>query len=102
MYPNENFFLKRQNNEENEYQSVDQSTDQGAAGAVQKNTQLAGFNVVESCIRQATFLWQVSSPCFSAVVELLEDCVTNYEKFVRLIGQKSKPQFLVPTYQIEI
>jgi hypothetical protein len=95
MYPSESFFLKNR---------PTQSIDQGArsTGSVPKrNTQLAGFDVVDSCIRQATFLWQVSGPRFSTV-EFLEEGVSNYAKFVRLMGEKSKPQFLVPTYQIDL
>jgi hypothetical protein len=64
MYPNESFFLK---------EPTSQSYIQEAKSTVgvQKNTKLAGFDVVESCIRQATFLWQVSGPRFSTV-EFLE------------------------------
>jgi len=98
MYPNESFFLKRPPSQTNAAQRAK------IIAGVQKtrnNTQLAGFDVVESCIRQATFLWQVSGPRFSAV-EFLEEGVSNYAKFVRLMGEKSKPQFLVPTYQIDL
>jgi len=84
MYPDESFFLKDAN-----------SSSTGVA------TKLAGFDVIESCARQATFLWQVSGPNFRND-EFLKQGIANYAKFVQLMGQKSKPQFLVPTYQIDL
>jgi hypothetical protein len=95
MYPNESFFLKEPTSQQSDFREAKNTV------GVQKNTQLAGFDVVESCIRQATFLWQVSGPRFSTV-EFLEEGVSNYAKFLRLMGEKSKPQFLVPTYQIDL
>ena len=98
MYPNESFFLKKQPSTT----SINSfSEPKSTVPGVPKNTQLAGFDVVESCIRQATFLWQVSGPRYSTV-EFLEEGASNYAKFVRLMGEKSKPQFLVPTYQIDL
>jgi len=96
MYPNESFFLKSNSNNAQGARST------AAAGVVQmNNTQLAGFDVVESCIRQSTFLWQVSGPRFNTS-EFLEEGVSNYAKFVKLMDEKSKPQYLVPTYQIDL
>ena len=100
MYPNESFFLKKPPTSQTNAPA--QRAAKSIAGVQNKrNTKLAGFDVVGSCIRQATFLWQVSGPRFSAV-EFLEEGVSNYAKFVMLMGEKSKPQFLVPTYQIDL
>jgi len=62
---------------------------------------MGGFDVVKSCERQASFLWQVSGPNFYDE-NFLHQGVYNYIKFVKLMGNKSKPQFLVPTYQIDL
>jgi hypothetical protein len=51
LYPNESFFLDK---------SKQVVLEPGST-----NTKLDGFDVVESCDRQATFLWQVSGPNFS-------------------------------------
>ena len=86
MFPNESFFL--QDNKDTECHS-------------KESTKLAGFDVIESCNRQASFLWQVSGSNFSND-DFLRQGVENYLKFVQLMGQKSRPQFLVPTYQIDL
>jgi hypothetical protein len=84
MYPKENFFLG-------------ECCDVHSSGT----SKLGGFNVVESCERQATFLWQVSQPKFS-LDEFLRNGKANYEKFARLLGSPKKPTYIVPTYQIDL
>lgn len=86
MYPNENFFLEPTNAPKSS-QTI--------------STKLDGFDVLESCERQSTFLWQVSASTFSSDV-FLKQGVDNYDKFVRLMGQKDRPRFIVPTYQIDL
>jgi hypothetical protein len=85
MYPNENFFLD------------DDCALQSSSGT----SKLGGFDVAESCERQATFLWQVSQSKFS-LDEFLHDGKRNYEKFARLAGSPNKPTYIVPTYQIDL
>ncbi len=87
MYPDESFFFDHNN------------INNDAAAAA--DTKLGGFDVIESCERQATFLWQVSGPSFHDD-KFLQQGVANYSRFVQLMGQKSKPRYLVPTYQIDL
>jgi hypothetical protein len=88
LYPNESFFL-------------DSKSNQVVLGPGSRKTKLDGFDVVESCDRQASFLWQVSGPNFSNDT-FLSQGVDNYTKFVRLMAKRDRPQFLVPTYQIDL
>lgn len=82
-YPGESFFLSR------------------ISAKICLGTPLGGFDVIESCTRQSTFLWQVSQPNFSHG-EFLQQGVSNYEKFAKLMGSPEKPTFLIPTYQIDV
>ena len=112
MYPNESFFLSS-----------------SSPNKADSDTCLDGFDVVDSCDRQASFLWQVSGPNFHNDA-FLRQGVENYMKFVRLMGttvkagtndsdiigtdsdtdnstdskkqKKVRPQFIVPTYQIDL
>jgi hypothetical protein len=61
---------------------------------------LSGFDVVESCERQASFLWQVSGARFSDPAFLREG-VLNYARFLRLM-KLFPAAFVVPTYQIDL
>lgn len=97
MYPSEPFFLNESVTEDSVSSQSDDSTNTGTS----TDTKLAGFDVIESCVRQSTFLWQVSSPNFHNV-EFLQKGTENYAKFVQLMGEKIRPQFLVPTYQIDL
>lgn len=99
MYPEESFFLLTTTGPQESRTNPDSS-----------NTLLDGFDVIASCERQASFLWQVSGPNFDKE-SFLHEGVENYLKFVRLMGQDStttststtgKPKFLVPTYQIDL
>ena len=85
MYPDETFFLTN-----------NIGTEECFPGA-----KIDGFDVIKSCYRQASFLWQVSGDNFCND-EFLCQGVENYTKFVRLMGQKQSPQFLVPTYQVDL
>lgn len=82
-YPNEFFFL-----------TEDSSN-------VKMDTTLDGFDVIQSCTRQSTFLWQVSSPEIRES-DFLRQGVENYEKFVKLMARPDKPQYIIPTYQIDL
>ncbi len=67
-------------------------------------TKLSGFDVMESCQRQATFLWQVSGDNYQDDT-FLRQGVENYLKFLKLMkrGGGERPRFfLVPTYQIDL
>jgi len=86
MHPDEPFFAQDEQRED----AGDESS------AV-----LDGFNVLESCERQATFLWQVSQPNFSDI-RFLGEGQTNYYKFLCLKGSARKEQIVVPTYQIDL
>jgi hypothetical protein len=61
---------------------------------------LPGFDLMGSCIRQSSFLWQVSQPNFSDDA-FIEQGVHNYFKFMRLMILKEH-KFIVPTYQIDL
>jgi hypothetical protein len=88
MYPDECFFL-------------DKTKALQASSTGTGSTHLDGFDVVGSCERQASFLWQVSGPTFSNNTFLLLGA-ENYSKFVLLMAKRDRPQFLVPTYQIDL
>lgn len=69
---------------------------------------LGGFDILESCKRQAAFLWQVSGSRFSNE-DFLKEGVDNYYKFLHLTEalkasspSSNRPQFIVPTYQIDL
>lgn len=65
---------------------------------------LSGFNVLDACQRQATFLWQVSGPSFSSK-RFLMDGISNYLRFVKLTNHPKRSyshMWLVPTYQIDL
>lgn len=85
LYPNESFFLDTSK----------------ALAPSSGDTKLGGFDVVESCDRQASFLWQVSGSNFSNDT-FLSQGEENYTKFVLLMAKRDRPQFLVPTYQIDL
>ena len=95
MYPNENFF-------NDDSSGLDNAT---TPFNVYDNTKLDEFDVIESCIRQSTFLWQISGSNFSSDI-FLQQGVDNYDKFIRLMKNKqnkyNKPQFIIPTYQIDL
>ena len=59
---------------------------------------LDGFDVVASCARQKTFLWQVSGERYGDE-GFLRDGAARYEHFLRLMR---RGEFLVPTYQIDL
>ena len=103
MYPNESFFLES---------SSSSATTTPATGHL-----LAGFNLIESCRRQATFLWQVSGPNFLLENNDINDTflregMTNYARFVKLTNHPQRREMsssmsslispLVPTYQIDL
>ena len=63
---------------------------------------LSGFDVLDSCQRQGSFLWQVSQNSFQNDAFLV-DGLENYFKFMKLMKKEEmKPRFLVPTYQIDL
>lgn len=63
---------------------------------------LHNFDLVDSCERQATFLWQVTQERFGDE-EFLQDGVDAYNKFLKLRSTKDgKDQIIVPTYQIDL
>jgi hypothetical protein len=62
---------------------------------------LAGYDVLASAERQATFLWQVSGPKFVDEGFLAEGRA-NYARFIRLMKIRGPGQTLVPTYQIDL
>eukprot|EP01083_Nonionella_stella_P316629 1148984_1 len=92
MFPNESFFPKVINNKD-----IRASKE----ADLLSSTRLDGFDVKASCQRQATFLWQVSGERFHDD-QFLQDGVENYLKFIYLVKDKSRPEYLVPTYQIDL
>ncbi len=91
LYPLESFFLSEENNHK---ESLDDDF------TVKLDS--TGFDVLESCQRQAAFLWQVSQNNFSHD-DFLQQGVNNYYKFMSLMTEsEKKPRFLVPTYQIDL
>jgi len=90
MYPHEAFFMNTESEDE---------------AAPDSNRFLDGFDLLASCERQNTFLWQISGAKFTCETFLREG-VENYFKFVGLMGTPQsdgeRPQFIVPTYQIDL
>jgi len=93
MYPDESFFINKNARLEN------------AGNTKNNDIFLTGFDILGSCERQATFLWQVSGVRFDCD-NFLKEGVKNYYNFVRLLGTSlsdgTRPKFLVPTYQIDL
>lgn len=89
LYPHESFFLESQSNSP---KSTSTPTDIGLLG---------DFDVLDSCERQSTFLWQVSGDRYDDNSFLLEG-IDNYVKFLQLMTSSSRPKFIVPTYQIDL
>jgi len=112
LYPNESFFLNLNLNLNSTGNSDGKRKNRPASTA---DSCLAGFDVIESCDRQASFLWQVSGAKFRDEA-FLRQGIENYTKFVSLMGttstnetnspsdenRKQRPQFIVPTYQIDL
>ena len=92
LYPHESFFLKTEDNPNSPLKSTSTPTDAGLLG---------DFNVLDSCERQSTFLWQVSGDRYDDNSFLLEG-IENYIKFLHLMTSSSRPEFIVPTYQIDL
>ena len=91
MYPSESFFLFENKNGEPD-----------PTGNNHADSSLSGFDVIESCQRQAAFLWQVSQGSFHNDTFLAQG-VENYYKFMSLMKRgEDRPRFLVPTYQIDL
>jgi hypothetical protein len=80
-YPGEPFFLS--------------DDDKKPASASSRVGTLAGFDVLASAERQATFLWQVSQPRFR-MEEFLAEGVENYRRFV-MLRRHAPEQTIVPT-----
>jgi hypothetical protein len=106
MYPNESFFLVLSSSSASSVKTTP------AIGHL-----LAGFNLIESCRRQATFLWQVSGPNFLLENNDINDTflregMKNYARFVKLTNHPQRREMsssmsslispLVPTYQIDL
>ena len=87
LFPSEPFFLSAANTQE--------PSAPAGVGI------LAGFDVLASAERQATFLWQVSGPKFVDEGFLAEGR-DNYARFIRLMKSRDPGQTLVPTYQIDL
>ena len=90
QYPNEPFHF-----DVTEIQSIinKNSSDEG---------DIDGFNVIESCSRQSSFLWQVSSDRFDDRT-FLQQGVGNYYKFLQLKDTaEGRKMIIVPTYQIDL
>ncbi len=92
MFPDEDFFLSVDNEDK---------TNEEPLNIKECSRMLDGFDLIGSCERQSSFLWQVSRNCFQDDVFLREG-VENYTKFVRLVATLSSQQYLVPTYQIDL
>lgn len=91
LYPTEAFFVEQE-----------QKENDNCMEEFGKDLHLSGFYLLESCERQATFLWQVSQINLDDNEFLLQG-VENYYKFVSLMKKGDKrPRFLVPTYQIDL
>jgi hypothetical protein len=67
-------------------------------GGVREYGVLSGFDVIDACERQSSFLWQVTQPKFSHAEFLLEG-ISNYHKFLTLMKLNPK-EFVIPTYQV--
>jgi hypothetical protein len=94
-YPNEPFFL----NEDCNFEDVNENKNENESINL---SNLGGFDIVGSCERQSTFLWQVSGLRFSDDDFLVEG-VRNYYKFLCLKSTDAgKRQIIVPTYQIDL
>ena len=104
MYPNEPFFLCRPPKEEQSLQSLTNKQQRKKVERENDNSLLlSGFDLLESCVRQASFLYQVSQINLDDET-FMSQGVDNYYKFVSLMkkGATDHPRFLVPTYQIDL
>jgi len=84
-HPKESFFLSPVSNRSETSPSVSRL--------------LAGFDLLASTQRQATFLWQVSGERFEDL-DFLNEGVENYYRFLNL--KRNAKHILVPTYQIDL
>lgn len=92
MYPGEPFFSGRSSVS---FRGVDSN--------LEELRLLSGYDLLSSCQRQATFLWQISGEAFSST-EFIREGIDNYVRFVKLSNHpsRSEPELcLVPTYQID-
>jgi len=100
-YPNESFFLQT-NVVENNVSTNNHVEDSISPSppTVCNHHLLGGFDIVASCLHQATFLYQISQSEFSNET-FLHRGVENYVKFIRLLPKK-RHKYIVPTYQIDL
>jgi Glycine-rich domain-containing protein-like len=92
-YPNESFYLP--------YLDSPSVTSNTSAG-IDVSPLVHGFDILDSAIRQITFLWQVSTERYTDDT-FLYDGVQNYEKFLRLTNLAMEQNIiLIPTYQIDL
>lgn len=105
MYPHEPFFPTERSDQKVNAETgapwiAEAVATVGNNGAGQTYGVISGFDVVESCERQATFLWQMSGPRYSDPA-FLQEGVLNYARFLNLMKLNPKA-FAVPTYQIDL
>mmetsp|Transcript_11066 Transcript_11066/g.14466 ORF Transcript_11066/g.14466 Transcript_11066/m.14466 type:complete len:560 (+) Transcript_11066:204-1883(+) len=88
-YPNESFFLS-------------EISPERSNTIINLSTTLQGFDLLQSVERQASFLWQISSPSFEDA-DFMNDGLQNYLRFLSLRRAKDvNVPIIVPTYQIDL
>jgi Glycine-rich domain-containing protein-like len=66
---------------------------------------LDGYNLLLASIRQKSFWYQVSIPCYQDIDYIDSVCVTMYKQFLQLKGTNKDETthfFIVPTYSIDL
>lgn len=128
MFPDESFFLPNEQKQEEEgavssFLSVSVDDDNAAmdnntgnsivvdrvsaaSSSSQDNNKPVmlsdGYDLIGSCVRQSTLLYQVSGSHYRDG-SFLQEGVQNYRQFVQLTQHKQLPSLLlVPTYQIDL
>lgn len=101
-YPDEPFFIDNDiAAPASSLEKMEQGTSRGT---------LHGFDVIDSATRQATFLWQISTPLYSDP-DFLRNAVINYYRFLLLrkvqnqenaTSAPANVDMIVPTFQIDL
>ena len=100
-YPTEPFFVEQSSQSILDTINYEEQKEQQPNDAT-TNPKLNGFDLIESCQRQGTFLWQVSQINFQDKL-FLQQGTQNYYNFMSLMKKgNERPRYLVPTYQIDL
>ena len=102
MFPQESFFLPNEHNQQQPQNEVASEVTIVADKNTTTGVLSDGYDLIGSCVRQSTLLYQVSGSHYRDE-SFLREGVEKYRQFVQLTQHPQQPVLLlVPTYQIDL